>query len=81
MAENFSFKQSALETPIKVVEKGGYCFLKISADVQVSDHAANLWLHGVGLSAISVPNWTSHAMPASNHCREPGTLAGRWTTV
>ncbi|KAK1887179.1 Short-chain dehydrogenase/reductase like YusS, partial [Dissostichus eleginoides] len=34
VAENFSFKQSALETPIKVVEKGGYCFLKISADVQ-----------------------------------------------
>ena len=45
MAVYFSFKQSAMETPIKVVEKGGYCFKKkkkISADVQVSDHAENL---------------------------------------
>lgn len=26
VAVYFSFKQSAMETPIKVVEKGGYCF-------------------------------------------------------
>lgn len=37
------------------------------------------WLHSGGLRAISVSNWTSHAMPASNHCRKPaqaGTLTG-----
>lgn len=36
MAAHFSFMQSVMETPIKIVGKGGYCFLKITADVQVT---------------------------------------------
>lgn len=41
MAIFYSFMQSAMETPIKMVEKG-YCFENISADVQVSDHVVEV---------------------------------------
>lgn len=60
-----------METPIKVLEKGGYCFYKTSADVQVSDHAAKFGYTAQSSEQFPVSNWTSHTMPASNHCMKP----------